>query len=120
MLACPAPRMPELPGDKIQTGNSTRLADTVQPSLANVTHLDVGSFSASDKELELVLQVADDGRFDRDGQVLLRARILQDDGEGVVDVAVDAAVRAQEARHGRRRAEQKQSLVERMRALKEC
>ena len=78
--------------------------------------LEVGPLGAADVELELVFRVGDDGGLDGHKEVLLFAGVLQDDGEGVVDVAVDAAVGAEEAGHGGGAAEEHEGLVEGVRA----
>lgn len=56
----------------------------------------------------------DDRRLHRYDQVLLLPGILQDDGVGVVDVAINPAVRPEETRHRSGGSKQIQGLVERV------
>lgn len=58
--------------------------------------------------------MGNDRCLDRYDEILLVSRVLQDNSEGVVDLAVHSAVRAQETRHRGRTAEQVQRLVDRV------
>lgn len=60
-------------------------------------YLDEGALGAPDELLELLRHRRGDGRLDGDEQVPLGAAVLQDDGEGVLDLALDAALGAEEA-----------------------
>lgn len=62
-------------------------------------YLEISAFVTPHEKPELILHVRDDGGLDRDEQILLLARILEDDGKGVVNVALDATIRPQEAGH---------------------
>ncbi len=84
-----------------------------QPRLGRgiVLYLEIGSLCTPDEEPELVLHVRDNGCLDRHQQVLLLSGILQHDGKGVVDVAVNTAVRPEKASHRGRAPKQVESLV---------
>jgi hypothetical protein len=58
-----------------------------------------------------------DGRLDGDEEVLLLAAILQNDSVRVVDIALGAAVGAEETGHRRRSTKQRQGLVDCVRAF---
>lgn len=78
---------------------------------AGASYLEIGPLGPAREEAQLVLHVRDDGGLDGHEQVALVAGILEDDGEGVVDIAVDAAVGAEEPRHRGGRAKEVQGLV---------
>ena len=88
-----------------------------RPGKGAVLYLEIGALGTPDEEPELVLHVRDNGCLDRHQQVLLLSGILQHDGKGVVDVAVNTAVRPEKASHRGRTPKQVESLVESMGAL---
>ena len=80
------------------------------------TSLDIGPFRTPNKVFELILQTCHNRRFDRDKE---RAFVLEDDGEGVFHFAFDSSQNSQEASYRLGLAEEKQSLVDRMRSCEE-
>jgi hypothetical protein len=79
--------------------------------------LEIGPLGAAREEAQLVLHVRDDGRLDGHKQVALVAGILEDDSERVVNVAVDTAIGAEEARHRGGGTKEVQGLVDGVGAL---
>lgn len=78
-------------------------------------YLDVGAFRAADNVLQLVLEVGNHGGLDGDEEVALGAGVLQDNGEGILNLTVDATVGTQKGSDGVGLAEQHQGLVNRVR-----
>ena len=76
--------------------------------------LDVPAFRASDEILQLILHGRHDDRLHRDQQVLEFAVVLQDCGEAVFGLGVDAPVHAQESRHVCGTPEEEERLVQRV------
>ena len=60
----------------------------------------------------MILQGTHDVGLDGDEEVLLRAGVLQDGGEGVFDFGVDSSQDAEEACYGGGAAEEEERLVE--------
>jgi len=71
--------------------------------------LDEAAVVAADEVFERLLHGADDGGLDCDEEILLL--VLQDDGECVVGLALDASQRAVEACYAARTAEEAERLV---------
>ncbi len=79
-----------------------------------MTYLEERALGAPHEKLQLLGQGAHDARLDGDEEVLLRPVVLQDDGERVLDLAVDAPLCAEEACDRLWPTEEREGLVDAM------